>query len=504
MHSFLLPKASGLQFLIRSFWGLSANAIAIPTGICLARICTRRGLLPLLVRWTCLAFLFVPLFVYVSSWDSAVGKLGWLTNSNWSINSIPLGNWMMAIWVHGIAAVPLVTVVLWFGISGTIRIHEEQARLDANDVSIFWHITLPRLIPLIGVCAVWIFVTCAREITVTDIYRIGTLAEQIYLGYSLGGIESVAGPGFAMSAIGLMATLILLTIVPYFNDHLTSEEQTVKLIHGRGGSWLSNLIGMFVIALIAVLPVANLATRASRYVENVDGAPVARYSISNLVEVVSQVPSLYVGEFLWSTIIALVSTCIIFLVTMVLVWQSLDSRMWRWMVLLLFVASCSLPGPVIGSGLLWIRSTFNFDIVIYFFDRTIFAPVISNLLFCFPIGLVLMWFVLRNTARDILEQAELEGVGRWNRLLQIGIGGNYMGLLGVFVLLFAICFGELSASQLSVPPGIDTIPRRMLGLLHSGVNDHTAGLTIVSVVFFVLLVGVGYALVYWNTRQPEQ
>lgn len=484
--------------------GIAVNLIAVPLGVCMARVCSYRSFLSVLVRWTCLAFLFVPLFVYVSAWDSAVGKLGWLTGSDWSINSIPLGNWVMAIWVHSIAAVPLVTVVLWFGLSGSIRIHEEQARLDASESSIFWHITFPRLLPLIGVCAVWIFVTCAREITVTDIYRIGTLAEQIYLGYSLGGVESVVGPGFAMSAIGLIATLMLLIFVPYFNDHLSGQEQIRQPMRSGNPSWFLAALAFVTVALIAVVPALNLVTRASRYVESVDDQPVARYSTDNLIAVVRQVPALYVSEFQWSSIIALISTGAIFVVAILLVWLSFESRLWRWLMMLLFVASCSLPGPVIGSGLLWIRSTIDLEIIIYLFDRTIFAPVISNLIFCFPMGLILIWFVLRNTAKDALEHAELEGAGRWNRLLQIGMSGNYLGLMGVFVILFANCFGELSASQLAVPPGIDTIPRRMLGLLHSGVNDHTAGLTIVSVVFFVSLVMAGYLLVYWNTRRTEQ
>lgn len=484
--------------------GLAVNMIAIPLGICLARVCSNRGRVSFLVRGICLAFLFVPLFVYVSAWESAVGKLGWLTNSTWSVNSIPLGNWMLAIWIHGIAAVPLVTVVLWFGLNGSIRIHEEQARLDASAGSVFWHITLPRLMPLIGVLAVWIFVTCAREITVTDIYRIGTLAEQIYLGYSLGGLENVAGPSFAMTAIGLIAMLILLAIVPYFNENLTSEEQSLNLSPANDNRWFHNFAAVVLVLLIAIIPLINLATRASRYVENIDGNPIARYSISNLIDVVKQVPVLYADEFQWSTIIAFVSTCVIFLVAMLLIWLALESKTWRWLMLVLFVLSCSLPGPVIGSGLLWVRSVVDTDTTTFLFDRTIFAPVISNLVFCFPIGLVLMWFVLRNTARDVLEHAKLEGAGRWNRLLQIGVGGNYIALLGVFVILFATCFGELSASQLAVPPGIDTIPRRMLGLLHSGVNDRTAGLTIVSVMFFVSLVTIGYALVYWNVRKSKQ
>ena len=484
--------------------GLAANAIAIPLGILMARLCSCQGLFATAVRYVCLSLLFVPLFVHVGAWDAAVGKLGWLTGSSWSINSIPLGSWLIAIWIHAIAAVPMVAIVLWIGISGAGRIYDEQARLDASSGVVFWRVTLPRLFPLIAICAIWIFITCAREIAVTDIYRIGTLAEQIYLGYSLGRMEDVVGPGIAFSTIALVAAMISVWVIPYFDAYPDSEEQLAKLVNKHVASRAERIVGAIVLVGILLVPITNLTTRASFYVVNVNGEPEAKHSIANLFEVVGEVPSQYADEFQWSFLIASVSSLSIVLLAIWLVWNSFNSRFWRAITIVVFAVSCSLPGPVIGSTMLWVRSSIPIELVSWLFDRTIFAPVICNLIFCFPISLILVWFVLCNTARDALEHAELEGVGRWSRLIRISIGGNLAGLAGVLVIIYASCFGELSASQLAVPPGIDTIPRRMLGLLHSGVNDHTAGLTIVNVLFLITSTAVGHVLLYWNVSSRKQ
>ena len=57
------------------------------------------------------------------------------------------------------------------------------------------------------------------------------------------------------------------------------------------------------------------------------------------------------------------------------------------------------------------------------------------------------------------------------------------------------------ASQTVIPPGLDTVLRRMLGMLHSGVDDTTAGLTIVTVLFILVICPSGWTLVRLN--RPE-
>ena len=478
--------------------GFGTSLLSVPAGLLLARICLNRGILPTLIRWSSIALLFMPVFLHVSAWDSAFGKLGWVTWAADSGFNVLAGQWPIAIWIHSMAAIPQLTVILWFGLVATGRTYEEQAALDADSRSVFWHITFPRLLPILAIATVWVFVTCAREIAVTDIYRIGTLAEQIYLGYSLGELDATVGN---MTTVALIVIAAGLVVVSLFNVDVpaTGEELLVR----TKVTWNSNTQNVLsmVMLLFVGLPVVNLMIRAGRFVRFTDAQAVADYSFGHAWSVVARVPTVFYSEIGWSSIIAIVSCLISLTFATLAFWCSIQSKVCR-VVFLLSVAICSgLPGPLIGSSLLWLRSVGESSVIVWLFDRTIFAPVIANVLFCWPVCAVLVWFVLRNTARDSLEHAKLEGAGSLSRLLRIVVAGNKFGLLGVAIITFAHSFGELSASQLAVPPGMDTVPRRMLGMLHSGVNDHTAGLTIVIVGFTIVLVAVGSVFLRFNRQR---
>ena len=170
--------------------GFGACLISIPIGTVLAWVILGRGRVSSYLLLTTIGLLFVPMFMHVSAWDSAFGKLGWYSTGGDSLQPILTG-WTAAIWVHGIAAAPQVALILWFGLMGGGKVYEEQALLDADSFSVFTGVTIRRAMPLVGLGMLWTLLTCAREIAVTDIFRVGTLAEQIYLGYSLGQLNNL-------------------------------------------------------------------------------------------------------------------------------------------------------------------------------------------------------------------------------------------------------------------------------------------------------------------------
>ena len=228
------------------------------------------------------------------------------------------------------------------------------------------------------------------------------------------------------------------------------------------------------------------------------------YSVNNLFAVIARVPSVFADEFCWSVTIASTSAILLTSLSVVWMWLACGNRVARWFLLLVFAICCSLPGSLIGSSLLELSSSTSLSLVHWLFDRTIFAPVIANSLFCFPVSVLFAWFVMQNVPRDVEEHMATEGAGPWMRLYHNVFVAQWRMLLGSLVIIFAICFGELSASQLVVPPGMDTLPRRMLGLLHSGVNDHTAGLTIVSVSLVLVLFSIGYSFFNWNRNSMRE
>jgi len=198
--------------------GLSASLIAIPIGGLIAWVCSGRGFFARTMLITTVALLLVPMFIHVSSWDAAFGKLGWLTATKGQVLVPLISGWNAAAWIHGIAAAPQVALILLIGMRTGNRVFEEQALLDTTPAGVFWHVTFKRIWPLLILSIFWIVISCAREIAVTDIYQVGTLAEQIYLGYSL-GINAVGG-NWSPSELFLSATLL-------FEPAFSSNQSTV-------------------------------------------------------------------------------------------------------------------------------------------------------------------------------------------------------------------------------------------------------------------------------------
>jgi ABC-type spermidine/putrescine transport system permease subunit II len=87
------------------------------------------------------------------------------------------------------------------------------------------------------------------------------------------------------------------------------------------------------------------------------------------------------------------------------------------------------------------------------FDRTVFRPLVAIFSFCWPVLYLLVSWAIRNTPRDALENAKLEGADSAQQLARIALAINWKSLLGCWMISYAACFGELSASQQTMPPG---------------------------------------------------
>lgn len=484
--------------------GLLTATVAIPLAILAAMICLRHGLMPKLL-WAAVIWLaFTPTFMHVSAWDSAFGKLGWIVNLGGANND--LMRWFCAVWIHASAAIPQITLIIWFTLYRSGRSFEEHARLDADSTSVFLRITLPRLIPVLLFCAFWILVGCSREIAVTDIYRIGTVAEQIYLGYALGDLGTAStGPSlipisaFSLSAVAstsFIALALACTLFAYLSRLTPAGEVVDRKVERASRS--HSFLGLMMIAVLLLVPLTNLVIRGSKKAEMIDGTPVASYSIEHLFGVVSIVPTEFREEFYWSVVIAAISALMGLATALICVWWAKESPRFRWLLVILFSICAALPGPLIGSLILNAREWVDGSWYLWIFDRTIIPPLAANVVFCWPLACALAWIVVEDIPREVLESAKLDGASSLTRLSRMVVSGHVGILLGFLLLLFACCFGELSASQLAIPPGIDTIPRRMLGLLHSGVNDVTAGLTLVLSAMVLSICLFGYGLSSWN------
>ncbi len=479
--------------------GGMASLIALPIGVLLAWVSAGRGFWAAAVRWFCIVGVLLPVFVHVTAWDAAFGKLGLLTNTFGSVLTPIVARWPAAVWIHSMIAAPQIAILFLVAMRSGTENWEDALRLEAPAFTANLRIVVWRFMPVAVAGVLWTMISCAREIGVTDIYQIGTLSEQVYLGYSLGQLNAIGaawtpeqladaqnlGTGITVLTIALLSASAMFAFVSMSRCLGRSESQrpAVRKPVGR----LLQVVGFFLMVVVVVVPIVNLIGRVGFAVARVDGQPVATWDFRSAMTAISGVFTNFQDEFTWSFLIAAASASLVVCIAMPLVWFCRKSLVGMVFVAALFGIFASIPGPSLGLFVGKLFGWIELSAVQYLFDRTIAAPVMANVLFCLPLALPIFWFLSSQVSIDQQEYAKLEGVSSWRQFVQFVFLGQWQANLGAWFLIAAFSFAELSATQMVLPPGMDTVPRLALGMLHAGVNESTAALTLVTLLPVVVL-----------------
>ncbi len=164
------------------------------------------------------AMLFVPLYLVTGAWDAGFGIQGWhtLATNPHLANEPWLDGWRAAIWVHALAAVPWVALVVGAGLRAVEAELEEDAATCTTPARVLYYVTLPRASTAIILAALWVAIVTSVEISVTDFFQVRTFAEEVYTQSALGTFDFVVAAAedpMPLSALGLFWGLILSTIL---------------------------------------------------------------------------------------------------------------------------------------------------------------------------------------------------------------------------------------------------------------------------------------------------
>src|SRR4029078_8346538 len=124
------PAESRRAMLNSAILAGGAVCIALPLGTLLAVLLARVNLAGRRLAAASIGvLLFLPLYVQLSAWDAAIGKLGWFTLAHGSLARPLLAGMWGAIFVHGVAAIPWVTLFVGIGLLQVDPAQEEAALL---------------------------------------------------------------------------------------------------------------------------------------------------------------------------------------------------------------------------------------------------------------------------------------------------------------------------------------------------------------------------------------
>lgn len=455
-----------------------ACAMALPLGTALAVVIARTDALGRRAAAMLLgALLLLPLYVQLAGWDALAGKNGWYTLAYGSIGEPWLSGMTAAVWVHGMAAVPWVALIVGAGLRLVEPELEEAALLDAGPFVVLLRVSLPQAAPFVLAAAMWVAVGTTSEMTVTNIYLVSTYTEELYLSLSLSPDASEATlqvlPGIALLLLLVcMGLAILARLMPRVGISSVRRTATIRLYELRlpASLWM-----WLTVLLLFGVPAISLAYKAGVEVQLQGAAAVRYWSGEKFVAVLGLVLRRFQDDYLWTALIAAGAATVALLAAAVLAWLARDGN-WRALPASLATALClAVPGPLVAIALIELMNRPSIGLLVWLYDDTIAAPLVAQMVRALPIALLVLWPALRTISGETLAAAALDGAGRWTTLLLIVLPARRGAFAVAWLAAAAVAAGDLGHSLLVIPPGMETIQRRIFGLVHSGVEEQVAG-----------------------------
>jgi iron(III) transport system permease protein len=423
--------------------------------------------------------LFLPLYVQVGGWEAAIGKLGWLT----SITKHPLLVGMQAVtFLHALAAIPWVVLIVSAGLRLVRREEEEVALLDAAAPRVVARVVLPQIAPFALAAGMLAGIAAAGEMTVTNIYLVDpgdyTLSEQVYMTLQA---EPLA-VAVRQSAPSIAATILLVAGGWWSVSRLatvptrTFADRQRSIIYPLGNwKWPATLFVWLPLAAAVGLPLVSLAYKAGTLVVWNADAPTRTWSAVKSATMPWTALWSVRSDVQWTALFAAAAATLAMAVAIGVVYFP-RSDFWRTSLAVFLAATAfALPGPVVGLAIIGLM---NHDIPVFgwLYERTDLPAILAQSIRALPIVMLLVLDSLAHFPRSTLEAAKLDGAGTWSILLRIVIPQRASALAAAWLAGFAIAAGDLAWSILVLRPGVDTLQRRLFGDIHAGADDRVAAI----------------------------
>jgi iron(III) transport system permease protein len=527
-------------------------ALCLPAGV-LGAVLLYRTDLPLAGFWRFLTILalFVPLPLFASAWQATLGTGGLLPSAAWGtllpddpdVTAAGVGwkPWAYgieaAIWVHAVAGLPWVILIVGQGLRWVDAELEEDALLAGSAGRVLRWVTLRQASAIIAVAGLWVALQTATEITITDMMQVRTFAEEVYYQSVLGDRAAVArGVAINLAPVLLVGLLVCWSARRVAAALPPLESRTREPhVFALGGLRLPALVlVMAAVLVLAGVPIASLVWKAG----SVGSQP---FSVEVVVHNVARV---FLGKgqelIVRSLMFALLSGAVTALIGLTACWFLADAKH-GWALLLLAALVLALPGPIIGIGLkgaielvmkledavapyiglgagppppievpppnqedtsLQVREpSIRRPLRNALYDRPSALPLLwVTLIRFFPLTVAALWPVVRLFPAELRESAQLDGATPLQEFTRAALPllapVAFQAGLGVAVL----SLGEVSASKLVETPGNQSFAHELFNQMHYGVQDRLAALCLV--LLMVVTAGAAtFALVSWALRR---
>jgi len=464
-------------------------ALSVPAGVAAAVLLYRTNLpLRRFLRFLTVLTLFVPLPLFVSAWQAALGPDGLMPLGAWSGVSPP-GSWQpwaqgmrAAIWVHAVAGLPWVIVIVGQGLRWVETELEEDALTAAAPWRVLWHVTLPRCRAAILAAGLWVALQAATDITVTDTVQVRTFAEEVYWQIGVGGPAAIPrSVAVAVPSILLTWVLVVWAVGGLRHKVLPLGSLTRPPLVYRLGSarWLCLAVMLVGVGALAGVPIVSLVWKAG-----LAGKPPA-WSPETVWRWLGTVVRSRRGLPVDSLLMAGASGVLAAGLALPVCWLAVRSRWFEVLTLTIMTAALALPGPVVGFGLMetierlldlihsdphhpdWVAKAL-------WYGPSPVPTLWAYLLRLFPFALAILWPVVRLIPVELHEAARVDGAGPAQDLRHIVWPLALPAFLQAALAVTILALGEISASKLVETPDSETFAHFIFVQMHYGVANDVA------------------------------
>ncbi|MFH1924507.1 MAG: hypothetical protein ABIP48_32040, partial [Planctomycetota bacterium] len=397
-------------------------AISLPTGIVLGWLLVRTdlpGRRAALVLFG--VMLFVPLYVQAAAWQAGFGLQGWYTLAY--ATPVWLEGWTGAVWVHAMAALPWVVLIVGAGFWLVEPELEEQALLDGSPRQVFLRVTLPGALGAIGVAALWVMIFTAGEMTVTDLFMVRTYAEEVYTRLAVGPQPDDpplgAVTGVVLTTWLVLAGLMLVARLAPGDRPIAAGRRLVFPL----SRWRAPIAVLVVLGLLLVVgvPLVNLCSKAGLVVTQVDAGRLRSWSAWKCLQMIAESPVRYGREFGWSLGIGTLAATASAALAVVLAWIARGGGFRAAAVLVVTAVCLAVPGPIVGLGVIWLLNRPEIPPLVYLYDQSVFAPALALSLRGLAPATLVLWHGFRSLPPEMLDCAAVDGAGPVAQLWRIAL-----------------------------------------------------------------------------------
>lgn len=372
--------------------------------------------------------------------------------------------------VHGVIFLPLATLGLGRAFAGVDRDLTDAARLDAGEWRTVRRVLIPAAAWAYVAIGVYLAIFVLTDYTISDVFRVRTFAEEIFLQYALDtSLGRAALTGFPVL---FLVALLLLGASRKLRDYGTWDAGATASEEERAiGRRARRPVLVWVVTLATLATVVTLVSIVARRLDSAADFAARAESMA--------------PELRNSAIVALATVALLLGAGVGLSWAMLRARRLRWAAIAASVLILGTPAPVIAIALIHILDRPGVLGTIYDTPGGMILGLFSRFL---PFAMLLLAPAVQRIPRALEESMLIDGAS-WatvqRRLVWPCVARD---LVFCALVLLVAAFGEIAVTLLLAPPGYPTVSVRAYTLLHFGVYQDVAALALTSTALVLALV----------------